>query len=347
MARQKVIVTGGMGYIGSHTVVELISAGYQPIIIDNLSNSRRSVLDGISTITGEDVPFEEVDLSVASKTFEVFEKYADAIGVIHFAALKAVGESVEKPTLYYKNNLFSLINVIEAIQKNNIDKFIFSSSCTVYGQPDQLPVTELSPIQPAASPYGNTKQIGEEILRETTSATNSKLVTTSLRYFNPIGAHASAHIGELPLGIPSNLLPYLTQTVAGIREQLSVFGSDYNTPDGTAIRDYIHVVDVAEAHIIALQRLIEGKNKSNYEAYNLGTGEGYSVLDVIHSFERSTGQKVNYKIVDRRPGDVEAVYADTSLAMKELNWMTKRSLDEMTSSAWEWQKKVTELRIDN
>ena len=347
MARQKVIVTGGMGYIGSHTVVELISAGYQPIIIDNLSNSRRSVLDGISTITGEDVPFEEVDLSVASKTFEVFEKYADAIGVIHFAALKAVGESVEKPTLYYKNNLFSLINVIEAIQKNNINKFIFSSSCTVYGQPDQLPVTELSPIQPAASPYGNTKQIGEEILRETTTAANSKLVTTSLRYFNPIGAHASAHIGELPLGIPSNLLPYLTQTVAGIREQLSVFGSDYNTPDGTAIRDYIHVVDVAEAHIIALQRLIEGKNKSNYEAYNLGTGEGYSVLDVIHSFERSTGQKVNYKIVDRRPGDVEAVYADTSLAMKELNWMTKRSLDEMTSSAWEWQKKVTELRIDN
>ena len=347
MARQKVIVTGGMGYIGSHTVVELISAGYQPIIIDNLSNSRRSVLDGISTITGEDVPFEEVDLSVASKTFEVFEKYADAIGVIHFAALKAVGESVEKPTLYYKNNLFSLINVIEAIQKNNVDKFIFSSSCTVYGQPDQLPVTELSPIQPAASPYGNTKQIGEEILRETTSAANSKLVTTSLRYFNPIGAHTSAHIGELPLGIPSNLLPYLTQTVAGIREQLSVFGSDYNTKDGTAIRDYIHVVDVAEAHIIALQRLIEGKNKSSYEAYNLGTGEGYSVLDVIHSFERSTGQKVNYKIVDRRPGDVEAVYADTSLAKKELNWVTKRSLDEMTASAWEWQKRVSELRIEN
>ena len=347
MARQKVIVTGGMGYIGSHTVVELISAGYQPIIIDNLSNSRRSVLDGISAITEEDVTFEEVDLSVASKTFEVFEKYADAIGVIHFAALKAVGESVEKPTLYYKNNLFSLINVIEAIQKNNIDKFIFSSSCTVYGQPDQLPVTELSPIQPAASPYGNTKQIGEEILRETTTAANSKLVTTSLRYFNPIGAHTSAHIGELPLGIPSNLLPYLTQTVAGIREQLSVFGSDYNTPDGTAIRDYIHVVDVAEAHIIALQRLIEGKNKSSYEAYNLGTGEGYSVLDVIHSFERSTGQKVNYKIVDRRPGDVEAVYADTSLAKKELNWMTKRSLDEMTASAWEWQKRVSELRIEN
>ena len=345
MAKQKVIVTGGMGYIGSHTVVELVNAGYQPVIIDNLSNSKRSVLSGIETITGKKIHFEEVDLSMADKTYETIAKHSDAIGVIHFAALKAVGESVHNPTRYYRNNLFSLINMIEAMQKNKITKFIFSSSCTVYGQPDTLPVTELSPIKSAASPYGNTKQIGEEILRETTSALDSELVTTSLRYFNPIGAHSTAHIGELPIGTPSNLLPYLTQTVIGIRKQLSVFGSDYDTEDGTAIRDYIHVVDVAEAHIIALERILKGKNKAAFEAYNLGTGEGYSVLEVIQSFERSTGQKVNYKIVDRRAGDVEAVYADTSLAKKELGWEPKRSLDEMTASAWAWQKNIDSRKV--
>jgi len=340
MSLQKVIVTGGMGYIGSHTIVELINAGYHPIIIDNLSNSDRSVLEGLEAITGVKVPFEEIDLSDSKSTTQIFSKHADAIGVIHFAALKAVGESVEQPIRYYKNNIGSLVNVLEAMANLKIENFIFSSSCTVYGQPEKLPVTELSPTQPAISPYGNTKQVGEEIIKETCSTKSSELHTISLRYFNPIGAHASALIGELPLGIPNNLLPYITQTAIGIREQLSVFGSDYNTPDGTAIRDYIHVVDLAEAHVVALTRLIQKQNKSNYEVFNLGTGQGNSVLEVIQSFEKSTGEKVNYKIVDRRPGDVEAVYADTTYAREELGWATKRNLDEMTASAWAWEKKL-------
>jgi UDP-glucose 4-epimerase len=340
MSLQKVIVTGGMGYIGSHTIVELINAGYHPIIIDNLSNSDRSVLEGLEAITGVKVPFEEIDLSDSKSTTQIFSKHADAIGVIHFAALKAVGESVEQPIRYYKNNIGSLVNVLEAMANLKIENFIFSSSCTVYGQPEKLPVTELSPTQPAISPYGNTKQVGEEIIKETCSTKSSELHTISLRYFNPIGAHNSALIGELPLGIPNNLLPYITQTAIGIREQLSVFGSDYNTPDGTAIRDYIHVVDLAEAHVVALTRLIQKQNKSNYEVFNLGTGQGNSVLEVIQSFEKSTGEKVNYKIVDRRPGDVEAVYADTTYAREELGWATKRNLDEMTASAWAWEKKL-------
>ncbi len=340
MSLQKVIVTGGMGYIGSHTIVELINAGYHPIIIDNLSNSDRSVLEGLEAITGVKVPFEEIDLSDSKSTAQIFSKHADAIGVIHFAALKAVGESVEQPIRYYKNNIGSLVNVLEAMANLKIENFIFSSSCTVYGQPEKLPVTELSPTQPAISPYGNTKQVGEEIIRETCSTKSSELHTISLRYFNPIGAHNSALIGELPLGIPNNLLPYITQTAIGIREQLSVFGSDYNTPDGTAIRDYIHVVDLAEAHVVALTRLIQKQNKSNYEVFNLGTGQGNSVLEVIQSFEKTTGEKVNYKIVDRRPGDVEAVYADTTYAREELGWATKRNLDEMTASAWAWEKKL-------
>lgn len=340
MSLQKVIVTGGMGYIGSHTIVELINAGYHPIIIDNLSNSDRSVLEGLEAITGVKVPFEEIDLSDSKSTAQIFSKHADAIGVIHFAALKAVGESVEQPIRYYKNNIGSLVNVLEAMANLKIENFIFSSSCTVYGQPEKLPVTELSPTQPAISPYGNTKQVGEEIIKETCSTKSSELHTISLRYFNPIGAHNSALIGELPLGIPNNLLPYITQTAIGIREQLSVFGSDYNTPDGTAIRDYIHVVDLAEAHVVALTRLIQKQNKSNYEVFNLGTGQGNSVLEVIQSFEKTTGEKVNYKIVDRRPGDVEAVYADTTYAREELGWATKRNLDEMTASAWAWEKKL-------
>lgn len=340
MKGAKVIVTGGMGYIGSHTIVELINAGFQPIIVDNLSNSNTQVLKGLKAITGQDIPFENIDLSDPSTTLSYFEKHSDAIGVIHFAALKAVGESVEQPLKYYKNNLFGLINVMEGIAKNNIPHLIFSSSCTVYGQPEKLPVTESSPVQKAESPYGNTKQVGEEILKEDTMSHADTKKVISLRYFNPIGAHSSASIGELPLGVPSNLLPYITQTAIGIREQLSVFGSDYNTKDGTAIRDYIHVVDLAEAHVVALQRLIDDKNLSPYEVFNLGTGDGYTVLEVIESFERSTGQKLNYKIVDRRPGDIEATYADTTYAREELGWTTRRSLDEMTSSAWAWEKNI-------
>jgi len=338
--KSKVIVTGGMGYIGSHTVVELINKGYQPVIIDNLSNSEVTVLDGIKKITGINVTFEQVDLSEAVSTAEIFAKHKDAIGVIHFAALKAVGESVNKPTLYYKNNIFSLINVIEGITNNGIGNLIFSSSCTVYGQPEKLPVTEQSPIQPALSPYGNTKQVGEEILREATGASEQKMKTISLRYFNPIGAHPSANIGELPLGVPNNLMPYITQTAIGMREQLSVFGTDYNTPDGTAIRDYIHVVDLAEAHVVALDRLVGGHNKLDYEVFNLGTGNGFSVMDVIKSFERSTGEKLKYKTVERRAGDIETIYADTTFAKEELGWETSRSLDEMTASAWAWEKKI-------
>ena len=336
----KVIVTGGTGFIGSHTVVELLNAGFEPIIVDNLSNSELSVVDGIKTITGIEVPFENIDLSNPIATADFFSRHADAIGVIHFAALKAVGESVEKPRLYYKNNLFSLINVIEGMHMNGIDHHIFSSSCTVYGQPEKLPVTENSPVQIAESPYGNTKQIGEEILREDILGRKDDAAVIALRYFNPIGAHESGAIGELPLGIPNNLMPYITQTAIGIRKQLSVFGDDYNTSDGTAVRDYIHVVDLAQAHVVSLKRLIEKRNKSRYEVFNLGTGKGSTVLEVIRSFERTTGQKLNYKITARRPGDIEATYADTSLAREELGWETKLSLDEMTSSAWRWQENL-------
>lgn len=340
---QKVIVTGGMGFIGSHTVVELIDSGYQPIIVDNLSNSDEKVLDSIEKISGKKVVFEKIDLSHESDTAAFFERHQDAVGVIHFAALKAVGESVQKPTEYYKNNIFSLINVLAGIKENKIQNFIFSSSCTVYGQPDQLPVTEDSPIKPAESPYGNTKQIGEEIIIAETNARNGGLSSISLRYFNPIGAHASGELGELPIGVPNNLMPYITQTAAGLRDQLSVFGGDYDTPDGTAIRDYIHVVDLANAHVIALQRLINEENSENYEFFNLGTGKGYSVLDVIRSFEKSTDQKLNYKIVERRSGDIECIYADTKKASNILKWNTKLSLDDMTYSAWEWEKKLRNL----
>lgn len=338
--KPKVIVTGGMGFIGSHTIVALIEAGYSPVIVDNLSNSDKNVLQGISNITQVNVPFEEIDLSDTNKTQQFFTDHKDAVGVIHFAALKAVGESVQQPARYYKNNLFSLINVMEGMKVNEIPHMIFSSSCTVYGQPDKLPVTESFPIKPALSPYGNTKQIGEEILREEMKSRTGSDTTIALRYFNPIGAHPSTEIGELPIGVPNNLMPYITQTAIGIREQLSVFGSDYDTKDGTAIRDYIHVVDLAEAHVVALKRSLDNKNKSNFEIFNLGTGNGFSVLEVIESFERSTGQKLNYKKVARREGDVEAVYADTTFAKEELGWETKLSLDDMTKSAWAWEKKI-------
>ena len=340
--RQMVVVTGGMGYIGSHTVVELSSAGYDVLIIDNLSNSRASVLEGIRSLCATEVLWENIDLRDQEATEAVFAKYDNILGSIHFAAFKAVGESVRDPLKYYDNNINSLLNVLHAHNKFNIPNLIFSSSCTVYGQAAQLPVTEDSPVVPAFSPYGETKQICEKILTDYTHAhTNTRAI--SLRYFNPIGAHDSCKIGELPLGKPENLLPYITQTAAGLRDQLSVFGNDYNTADGTAIRDYIHVVDLAKAHVVALNRLVANANKKAHEFYNLGTGKGFSVLDVINSFEKTTGIKVNYQIVDRRPGDVEAVYADTSLSEKELNWKAELGLDDMTLSAWNWEKKLRDL----
>jgi UDP-glucose 4-epimerase len=336
---KKVIVTGGTGYIGSHVVVDLVNKGYEPIIIDNLSNSERSVLDGIKKITGTEVEFAEIDLRNKVETLDFFKKHNDSVGVIHFAALKAVGESVEHPLKYYNNNLDSLINVLQGMGDNNISNLIFSSSCTVYGEPDALPVNELSPIKKPTSPYGHTKQMGEEIIQNYINSTTQKKAI-SLRYFNPIGAHESAHIGELPKGIPSNLMPYITQTAIGLRECLSVFGDDYNTHDGTAIRDYIHVCDLADAHIVALEKLLADNNQEHYQVYNLGLGKGYSVLDVIKSFESSTSQKLNYKIAARRAGDVSAIYADNTKATTELNWKANYSLDDMTSSAWKWQLKL-------
>jgi UDP-glucose 4-epimerase len=337
--KQKVLVTGGVGYIGSHTVVELINTGFEVYIIDNLSNSNIEVLDGIEKITGVKPHFEQFDLVNKETLDAFFQKNKGIQSIIHFAASKAVGESVEKPLLYYKNNLVSLTNLLECMRDYNVPNMVFSSSCTVYGQPEKLPVDEHAPVQKPMSPYGNTKKISEEIIQDTIAAYAS-LKAIALRYFNPIGAHESALIGELPLGIPNNLIPFVTQTAAGIRQQVSVFGDDYNTPDGSAIRDYIHVVDLAKAHVIALQRIIEGKNKARYEFFNLGTGEGYSVLEVIKSFEKVTGQKLNYKIVDRRPGDIEQIWADTKLSNEELGWKAEKGLDEMMLSSWEWQKRL-------
>ena len=337
----KVLVTGGTGYIGSHTAVELIKNGYEVVIIDNLSNSREDVLDGIEKITGVRPSFEKFDLCDFDQLDQFFIKYPGINAIIHFAASKAVGESVEKPLLYYRNNLQSLTNMLELMDKHNIPNIAFSSSCTVYGQPEKLPVTEASPILPAESPYGNTKQISEEIISDTLNS-NEGLHAISLRYFNPVGAHDSILIGELPLGVPANLIPFITQTAAGLRKELSVFGEDYNTPDGTAIRDYIHVVDLAKAHVIAVARMIEGKQKSNYEVFNLGTGNGYSVLEVIKAFETSTGEQLNYKIVDRRAGDIEQVWADTSFANEELGWKAELGIESMMSSAWNWQKHLME-----
>ncbi len=336
----KILVTGGTGYIGSHTVVELQTAGFEVIIVDNLSNSKAEISDAIGKITGTKPVLEVFDLTDKGKTADFFRRHNDIKGIIHFAAKKAVGESVEKPLLYYRNNLESLINVLEGMIENNIPNFVFSSSCTVYGQPDELPVSESAPIKKAESPYGNTKQISEDIIADTVKVTDLKAI--ALRYFNPIGAHESAIIGELPPGIPDNLLPYITQTALGIREKLRVFGDDYNTPDGTAIRDYIHVVDLAEAHVVAIQRMIEGKIKIDFEVFNLGTGNGYSVMEVIESFEKVTGLKLNYEIVGRRKGDVEQVWADPSLSNKELGWKAGKGLDEMVASAWKWEKAFRE-----
>lgn len=335
----KILVTGGLGYIGSHTVVELQHAGYEPVIIDNLSNSSIEVLDGIEKITGKRPLFEATELRNKTEVETFFKKYDDIKGAIHFAASKAVGESVSKPLDYYENNLGTLIYMLQHCSKIPGFAFIFSSSCTVYGQADSLPVDEDAPIKKAFSPYGNTKQIGEEIIQDLCHA-SSNFKAISLRYFNPIGAHESTEIGELPVGVPQNLVPYITQTALGIREQLLVFGDNYETRDGTCVRDYIDVTDLAKAHVVALERLLQQKNKFNYEVFNIGTGNGSTVLEVIKSFEKVSGKKLNYKIVERRQGDVTAAFADTTKANNQLGWYAKKSLDEAMESAWKWEQKI-------
>ncbi|WP_430928528.1 UDP-glucose 4-epimerase GalE [Polaribacter marinivivus] len=331
---KKILVTGGLGFIGSHTVVELQNEGFDVVIIDNLSNTTISVLDSITEITGKKPDYYNLDVRSKSDLKNFFDNNK-VDGIIHFAAFKAVGESMEKPLDYYENNLSSLIYILQEIKDRNLDNFIFSSSATVYGEADSLPLTEDAPVKKAESVYGNTKKIGEEIIRDASNAHN--INTIALRYFNPIGSHETAKIGELPLGVPANLIPFVTQTAAGIREQLSVFGDDYPTEDGTAIRDYIHVVDLAKAHIAALKRLLNKDNKKSFEYFNVGTGKGSSVLEVIKTFEKVNNLKLNYKIVDRRPGDVMASYADTTTANRELNWKTEKSLEEALASAWKWQ----------
>jgi len=331
---KKILVTGGLGFIGSHTVVELQNSGFEVVIIDDLSNTTIDVLDNITSITGIKPTFEEIDLKDKEAVHHFF-KYYDIDGVIHFAASKAVGESVNEPLKYYENNIATLTYVLKEMVANKVSNFIFSSSCTVYGQADELPITESAPTKPAESPYGATKKMGEIIIEDTSKATNLNAI--ALRYFNPIGAHETAKIGELPIGVPQNLIPYVVQTAAGVRECLSVFGSDYPTEDGTAVRDYIHVVDLAKAHIAALNRLLKNENKANCEFFNIGTGTGSSVLEVVNAFEKATGKKVNYKIVDRRAGDITAAYADTTLANKELGWKAELDLETALASAWKWQ----------
>ncbi|WP_353147125.1 UDP-glucose 4-epimerase GalE [Flavobacterium sp.] len=334
----KIVVTGGLGFIGSHTVVELQNEGFEVIAIDNLSNSSLEVLTGIERITGKKPIFENIDLREKAAVQKFFATHTDISGVIHFAASKAVGESVENPLLYYENNISALIYMLQELTKLPSANFIFSSSCTVYGQAEKMPITEDAPIQTALSPYGNTKQIGEEIITDTSRV--SALNAILLRYFNPIGAHESAEIGELPLGVPQNLVPFITQTAMGLRQELSVFGNDYPTVDGTAVRDYIHVVDLAKAHVIAMQRLLNKKNMDSVEIFNLGTGKGSSVLEVIQSFEKVTGQKLNYKIVGRREGDITEAYANTDKANTILGWKTTLNLDDSLKSAWKWEQKI-------
>tara|TARA_R110001632_G_scaffold6324_7_gene25923 strand:- start:5863 stop:6897 length:1035 start_codon:yes stop_codon:yes gene_type:complete len=335
--KSKVIVTGGCGYIGSHTVVELIQSGFDVVIFDNLSNSQEFIIDRIKQITGILPLFEKVDLANEFEADKAYQKHADADSIINFAAYKAVGESVKKPMMYYKNNLYALINSIEAQKKYNIHNFIFSSSATVYGDPESLPITEDLKTQRAFSPYGNTKKMAEEILEDfNRSYTDFK--TISLRYFNPIGAHHSGLIGELPNGVPNNLLPYLTQCAAGVLKELQVFGDDYNTKDGTAIRDYIHVVDLAKAHVKALERLLNQKEDANFEVFNLGTGNGYTVLDIIKTFEKVANKELNYKIVGRRDGDVEALYASIKKAKLKLLWEAQLDLETMIRSSWNWEQ---------
>ncbi|NDP21258.1 MAG: UDP-glucose 4-epimerase GalE [Paludibacter sp.] len=340
----KILVTGGTGYIGSHTVVELQKVGFEVIIVDNLSNSSIDVLSGIEKITGIRPAFENIDCVDYVSMDRMFEKHNNIEAIIHFAASKAVGESVEKPLLYYRNNLVSLINLLQLMPIHKVKNIVFSSSCTVYGQPDILPVTEDAPIKPALSPYGNTKQIGEEIIRDTIYA-NPCYQSVILRYFNPIGAHSSAEIGELPNGVPNNLLPFVTQTAIGLRKQLQVFGNDYNTPDGSCVRDYIHVVDLAKAHVVAVERMLKNETKKRVETFNLGTGRGLSVLEIIETFEKVTGVSVPYKIVGRREGDIEKVWADPTYANGELGWTAKETVEETLRSAWAWEQNLEKRNI--
>ncbi len=334
----KIVVTGGLGFIGSHTVVELQNEGFEVVAIDNLSNASESVLDGIERITGKKPLFEKMDLRDKASVQQFFKKHHDVFGVIHFAASKAVGESVENPLLYYENNINSLVYLLQELKDLPTANFIFSSSCTVYGQAEKMPITEDASIQPAISPYGNTKQIGEEIITDIVKVSNINSIL--LRYFNPIGAHPSAEIGELPLGIPQNLVPFITQTAMGLREKLLVFGNDYPTHDGTAIRDYIHVVDLAKAHVVALKRLVEKQNTEKLEIFNLGTGTGSSVLEVIAAFEKISGKQLNYQIVDRREGDITSAYANTDKANTVLGWKTQHNLEDGLASAWKWELKI-------
>jgi UDP-glucose 4-epimerase len=339
----KIAVTGGMGYIGSHTVVALLEKGFEVLILDNLANSRIQVLEKIEFISKKKPEFLQIDLCDMASVAKIFSAHKiDA--VIHFAAHKDVGKSVQEPLDYYRNNLVSLMNVLEAMTKNKSEYIVFSSSCSVYGEPDRLPVSESTPVKKAESPYANTKQISEEIIFDYIQTSEIKGI--ALRYFNPIGAHASALIGELPLGPPSNLMPVITQTAIGKRESLNVFGNDYDTPDGSCIRDYIHVVDLAEAHVVAIERLLERKYQSNYELFNLGTGRGNTVLEVIKTFEAISGTKLNYKIAPRRPGDVVKVYADTTKANKELGWVAGRSLEDMVASAWAWEQQLAKMELE-
>lgn len=334
----KILVTGGLGFIGSHTVVELQLQGFEVIVVDNLSNSSIDVLEGITNITNKKPIFEQLDVRQKQSVVELFQNYPDIKGIIHFAASKAVGESVENPLLYYENNINSLVYLLQEMQKKEDSFFIFSSSCTVYGQAEKMPITEDFPIQTAMSPYGNTKQIGEEIITDVAKVSSIKAIL--LRYFNPIGAHKSIEIGELPLGVPQNLVPFITQTAFGIRKELSVFGNDYPTSDGTCIRDYIHVVDLAKAHVKALQRLIKKENSDKVEVFNLGTGKGSTVLEVISAFEKVSQKKLPFKIVDRREGDITEAYADTTKANQVLGWKAELSLEEALLSAWKWEQKI-------
>jgi UDP-glucose 4-epimerase len=337
----RILVTGGTGYIGSHTVVELVQQGYDVVIVDNLSNSDKNMLDGIAAIIGKQPEFHQVDCNDAAALSSVMDAYPDIEAVIHFAASKAVGESVEQPLMYYRNNLMSLVTLLEQMKAHNVHNIVFSSSCTVYGQPsaEHLPVDETAPIQTALSPYGNTKQINEEIIRDEAHADKS-LQATILRYFNPIGAHPSAMIGELPNGVPQNLLPFVTQTAAGLRKQLKVYGNDYNTPDGSCIRDYIYVVDLAKAHVKAVERMLSGKSEEQVEVFNLGTGRGLSVLEILNTFIQVAGVDVPYEIVGRREGDIEQVWAKPDRANNVLGWKADTPIEEVLLSAWRWEQKI-------
>lgn len=344
MKTDRILVTGGTGYIGSHTVVELQQAGYPVVIIDNLSNSNIDVLDGIERITGIRPDFVEADCNDIDALTKLFEQYPDITGIINFAASKAVGESIEKPILYYRNNLNTLMNLLDLMPQYNVKGIVFSSSCTVYGEPDENPVTEAAPTKVATSPYGNTKQICEEIIHDVVRS-GSPIKSVILRYFNPVGAHPSAEIGELPNGVPQNLIPYLTQTAIGIRKELSVFGDDYDTPDGSCIRDFINVVDLAKAHVIAVERMLQDKSLDNVETFNLGTGVGLSVKELIAAFERATGVKVPHKIVGRRAGDIEKVWANPKFANEVLGWKATATIDDTMRSAWAWQCRLRERGV--